>query len=128
MNLALWIVTGLLATAYFFGGGGKVVLSKQKIAATGHSAAWTEDWSAGSIKAIGVLEVLGALGLVLPAVLDITPVLVPMAAIGLMLVMIGAAIVRFRRQEFKLMVVDFVYLALLAFVLWGRLVAEPFTG
>ena len=39
MNLALWIVTGVLAAAYFFGGGGKLVLSKQKIAATGHSAA-----------------------------------------------------------------------------------------
>ncbi|MFD0203244.1 MULTISPECIES: DoxX family protein [Saccharothrix] len=128
MNLALWIVTGLLATAYFFGGGGKLVLSKQKIAATGHSAAWTENWSAGSIKAIGVLEMLGALGLVLPAVLDIAPVLVPAAAVGLMLIMIGAAIVRFRRGEFKLMVADLVYLALLAFVLWGRLVAEPFTG
>ena len=128
MNLALWIVTGVLATAYFLGGGGKLVLSKQKIAATGHSAAWTEDWSAGSIKAIGALEVLGAVGLVLPAVLDIAPVLVPLAAIGLVIIMIGAAIVRFRRQEFKLMVADFVYLALLAFVLWGRLVVEPFTG
>lgn len=128
MNLALWIVTGLLGTAYFLGGGGKLVLSKQKIVATGHSAAWAEDWSAGSIKAIGVLEVLGGVGLVLPAVLDIAPVLVPSAAVGLMIIMVGAAVVRFRRREFKLMVADFVYLALLAFVLWGRLVAEPFTG
>ncbi|KOX18777.1 membrane protein [Saccharothrix sp. NRRL B-16348] len=128
MNLALWIITGVLAAAYFFGGGGKLVLSKQKIAATGPSAAWTEDWSAGGIKAIGALEVLAGVGLVLPAVLDIAPVLVPLAAIGLMIIMVGAAIVRFRRREFKLMAVDLVYLALLAFVVWGRLVAEPFTG
>lgn len=128
MNLALWIITGVLAAAYFFGGGGKLVLSKQKIAATGPSAAWTEDWSAGGIKAIGALEVLAGVGLVLPAVLGIAPVLVPLAAIGLMIIMVGAAIVRFRRREFKLMAVDLVYLALLAFVVWGRLVAEPFTG
>jgi hypothetical protein len=120
MNLALWIVTGVLAAAYFLGGGSKLVLPKQKIAAAGHSAAWTEDWSAGSIKAIGALEVLGAVGLVLPAVLDIAPVLVPVAALGLMAIMVGAAVVRVRRREFTLMVVDLVYLVLLAFVVWGR--------
>ncbi len=128
MNLALWIVTGVLATAYFVGGTGKLVLPKRKIVATSHSAAWAEDWSAGSIKAIGALEMLAAVGLVLPAVLDIAPVLVPLAAIGLMMIMVGAAVVRSRRREFKLMAVDLVYLALLAFVVWGRFVAEPLTG
>ncbi|XVS62716.1 DoxX family protein [Actinosynnema sp. CA-299493] len=128
MNLALWIVTGVLAAAYVLGGGGKLVLSKQKIAATGPAAAWTEDWSAGAVKAIGAVEVLGGVGLVLPAVLGIAPVLAPSAAIGLMVVMVGATVVRVRRRELKLAVVDLVYLALLAFVVWGRLVAEPFTG
>ncbi|RKS06404.1 DoxX-like protein [Nocardiopsis sp. Huas11] len=128
MNLALWIVAGLLAAAYFFGGAGKLIMPKEKIAAFGPSARWVEDWSAGGVKAIGALEVLGGLGLVLPAVFGIAPVLVPLAALGLALVMVGAAITRIRRREFPLMAVDLVYLALNLFVVWGRLVAEPFTG
>ena len=126
MDVVLWIITAVLAAAYFFGGGGKLVLPKRKIAAFGPSSAWTEDWSAGAIKAIGAFEVLGGIGLVLPTVLDVAPVLVPLAAVGLMVVMVGAAIVRFRRAEFKLMVVDLVYLVLLAFVLWHH--ATALTG
>jgi len=126
MNIALWIVTGLLAAAYFFGGAGKLILSKDRIAAFGPSSKWTEDFSGGAVKAIGALEVLGALGLVLPAVLDIAPILVPLAALGLVLIMIGATVVRFRRHEFKYMVADLGYLVLAAFVAWGRFVIEPF--
>ncbi|MFJ6675421.1 DoxX family protein [Actinosynnema sp. NPDC091369] len=128
MNLALWIITGALAAAYVFGGAGKLIMPKERIAAFGPSAAWTEDWSAGGVKAIGAFEVLGGVGLVLPAVLGVAPVLVPVAGVGLMLIMLGAAVVRFRRGEVRLVAVDLVYLVLLAFVVWGRFVAEPFTG
>jgi hypothetical protein len=120
MNLTLWIVTGLLAVAYLAGGGGKLIVPKKKIAAFGPSARWVEDFSAGSVKAIGALEVLGAVGLILPAALDIAPVLVPLAALGLVLLMIGAVITRIRRHEFKFMVADLAYLALAGFVAWGR--------
>ncbi|MEU0493147.1 DoxX family protein [Nocardiopsis changdeensis] len=128
MDIALWIVAGLLAAAYFFGGGGKILIPKEKILATGAAAQWVEDVRPGTVKAIGALEVLGALGLILPPLLGIAPVLAPLAAIGLALIMVGAAITRIRRREFKLMAVDLVYLALNCFVAWGRLVAEPFTG
>ena len=128
MNIALWIVTGLLATAYLFGGGYKVITPKEKIAAAGPSARWAEDFSTGSVKAIGALEVLAAVGLVLPAVLNIAPVLVPLAALGLVLVMLGAAATRIRRHETKLLVVDLAYLALAAFVVWGRFGPASFTG
>lgn len=128
MNLALWIVAGLLAAAYLFGGAGKVIMPKEKIAAFGPSSRWVEDFSAGSVKAIGSLEVLAAVGLVLPAVLDIAPVLVPLAALGLAMLMFGAVITRIRRHEAKLMVVDLVYLALAVFVAWGRFGPESFTG
>jgi hypothetical protein len=67
-------------------------------------------------------------GLILPAALDVAPVLVPMAAIGLVLLMGGAARMRLRRREFKAMAGDLVYLALAAFVVWGRLGPESFTG
>jgi hypothetical protein len=92
------------------------------------SAAWVEDFSAGAVKAIAALEVLAALGLVLPAALDIAPVLVPLAATGLVMLMVGAVITRIRRHEFRFMVADLVYLALAGFVAWGRFGPESFTG
>ena len=128
MNLALWIVAGLLAVVYLAGGGGKLIVPKEKIVAVGPSGKWVEDFSAGTVKAIGALEVLAALGLVLPAAFGIAPVLVPLAALGLVMIMTGAAITRIRRHECKLMVADLAYLALAAFAAWGRLGPEPFTG
>ena len=89
---------------------------------------WAEDFSAGSLKAIGALEVLAAVGLVLPAALDIAPVLVPLAALGLVMIMVGAVITRIRRHEVTFMVADLVYLALAGFVAWGRFGPESFTG
>ncbi|WP_395112933.1 DoxX family protein [Antrihabitans spumae] len=127
MNIALWIVAGLLAIAYVAGGGGKVVLTKEKLIALGPSAEWAEEFSTGGVKAIGALEVLAAVGLILPAVLDIAPVLVPLAASGLVLIMIGATITRIRRREYTLMALDLVYLALAAFVAWGRFGPYSFT-
>ncbi|WP_370415494.1 DoxX family protein [Streptomyces fradiae] len=120
MNIALWIVTGLLATAYFLGGGFKLITPKEKIAALGHSGAWVEDFPAAGVKGIGALEMLGALGLVLPAALDIAPGLVPFAAVGLGLIMVGAAALRLRRREYSLVGVDLVYLVLLVVVAAGR--------
>ena len=133
MNTLLWIVAGLLAAAFLFSGGLKVILSKDKLRATGRilqmdAAAWTEDFSAGSIKAIGVLEVLAAIGLVLPPVLRIAPVLAPLAALGLVLLMIGAVITHIRRKEARAVVATLAYLTLAAVVVWGRLGVEPFTG
>ncbi|MCX4667140.1 DoxX family protein [Streptomyces sp. NBC_01381] len=128
MNLALWIVTGLLAVAYLLGGGFKVITPKEKIAASGASARWVEDFSDGGVKAIGAVEVLAAVGLILPAALDIAPILVPLAALGLVLLMIGAATVRIRRHENKLVAVDLIYVALAAFVAWGRFGPESFVG
>jgi hypothetical protein len=126
MNIALWAVAGLLALAYVGSGGLKVIMSKEKIAAMGPAAGWVEDFRPRSIKAIGVLEVLGGLGLVLPATLGIAPELVPLAALGLAMIMVGAAATRITRHEYKLMLADLGYLALISFVAWGRLGPEPF--
>jgi hypothetical protein len=73
MNLALWIVAGLLAVAYMFSGAGKLIMSKEKIAAMSEATGWVEDFSPGSLKTIGALEVLAAVGLILPAALDVAP-------------------------------------------------------
>jgi hypothetical protein len=128
MHLTLWIIAGLLATVYLASGGGKLIMPKEKIAAMTSSARWVDDFSAGAVKAIGALEVLAAVGLILPAALDIAPVLVPLAAGGLVFLMAGAVITRIRRREVKLMVADLVYLALAVFVAWGRFGPESFTA
>jgi hypothetical protein len=100
---------------------------KEKMAGMGAAARWVEDFSPGALKAIGALELLAAAGLILPAALDIAPVLVPLAATGAVLLFVGAVIMRLRRHEVYF-VVDLVYLALAAFVAWGRFGPESFTG
>ena len=81
----------------------------------------------GALKAIGALELLAAAGLILPAALDIAPVLVPLAATGAVVLFVGAVIMRLRRHEVYV-VLDLVYLAMAAFVAWGRFGPESFTG
>ncbi|CAL9502954.1 hypothetical protein SUDANB121_03491 [Nocardiopsis dassonvillei] len=128
MNTALWIITGLLTAVYLFSGFGKLFVPREKMAAMADAARWVLDFRPGTLKAIGALEILGAAGLTLPALLGIAPVLVPLAASGLALIMVGAVIVRVRRGETKAALGDGVYLALAAFVAVGRSVLEPFTG
>lgn len=82
MNIVLWMLAGLLALVFLAAGGMKLAQSKEKLAASPNMA-WTEDFSPGVITMVGALEVLAALGLILPAALDIVPVLVPVAAAGL---------------------------------------------
>ncbi|MGH3368187.1 MAG: DoxX family protein [Nocardioidaceae bacterium] len=128
MNTALWITAGLLAVAYLASGGGKLIMPTERIAAVGASAQWVEDFSPLSLKAIGTLEVLAAIGLILPAVLDIAPILVPLAALGLVMLMAGAVITRIRRHEPVFMLADLAYLVLAGFLAWGRFGPQPFTG
>jgi uncharacterized membrane protein YphA (DoxX/SURF4 family) len=118
MNVVLWIVASLLAVAFLGAGLMKLTQPKEQLAAKG--MAWTDDFSPGVVKLIGALEILAAIGLVLPAVLDIAPVLVPLAALGLVLIMIGAAITHARRKEPQMIVANVVLLALAALVAWGR--------
>jgi uncharacterized membrane protein YphA (DoxX/SURF4 family) len=118
VNVVLWIVAGLLAVAFLAAGLMKLTQPKKKLADSGMG--WTEDFSDGAVKGIGALEVLGAVGLILPAALGIVPVLVPIAATGLALLMLGAAVTHARRKESTNIVVNVVLLALAAFVAWGR--------
>jgi hypothetical protein len=119
MHVALWIVTGLLAAVFLVAAVNKLMLPKEKLAAA-PGGAWVEDFSPGALKTIGALEIVGVVGLFLPAALDIAPVLVPLAAVGLALVMVGAIITRLRRHEGWAILLNVAYLALAAFVAWGR--------
>ncbi|BCJ55433.1 hypothetical protein Asp14428_69080 [Actinoplanes sp. NBRC 14428] len=118
MNVVLWVVAAVLAVAFLGAGVMKLVQPKEKLAASGMG--WAESFSPGTIKLIGALEVLAAIGLILPAVLDIAPVLVPLAALGLVLIMIGAIVTHARRGENQAIGVNVVLLLLVAFVAWGR--------
>ncbi len=125
MNLALWIAAGVLAAVLLVAAINKLVIPKEKLVAF-PGAGWVEDFSPGALRAISALEILGAAGLILPAVLDIAPVLVPLAATGAVLLFAGAVITRLRRGERVTIVVDLVYLALAVFVAWGRFGPESF--
>jgi hypothetical protein len=82
--------------------------------------AWVNDFSAGAVKTIGILELFGALGLILPLATGILPWLTPLAAVGLILTMAGAAITHFRRGEFPMIGINLILLLLAGFVAYGR--------
>ena len=125
MNLTLWIIASLLAAVFLLAGGTKLVIPREKLAQA-PGGGWVNDFSAGFVKTLGAVELLGAAGLVLPAALDVAPVLVPLAAVGLATIMVGAAIVEFRRQESKHVLVNLTYLTLIAFVAIGRFGPQAF--
>jgi hypothetical protein len=127
MDLSLWIVAGLLAVVFLVASA-KLFVPKEKMAGMSASSRWVEDFSPGALKAIGALELLVAVGLILPAALDIAPVLVPLAAVGAGLLMVGAVITRLRRGEKATIVPDLIYLAMAVFVAWGRFGPESVTG
>ncbi|WP_077490986.1 DoxX family protein [Sinomonas mesophila] len=97
MLVALWIINGLLALAFLAAGALKTVRPKEALAGAGMP--WVEDFGSRTINLIGLAEVLAAVGLVLPLLLGVAPVLTPLAALGLLIVMIGAAVVHLRRRE-----------------------------
>jgi hypothetical protein len=125
MNLALWIVAGLLA-AVLLVSTSKAFVPKERIASVGHAAEWVLDFSPGALRAIAALELLAAAGLILPAALGIAPGLVPVTASCVALLFVGAATMRLRRGERATVVPDLVYLALAIFVAWGRFGPHPF--
>jgi uncharacterized membrane protein len=118
MNIALWIIAGLLAVSFLASGVLKLMWPRQKLITAG--MAWAGDFGDTTVYAIGVLEILAAVGLILPAVLDVAPVFVPVAAVGLALLMAGALVTHLRRRETQPLAVILILFALAVFVAWGR--------
>jgi uncharacterized membrane protein YphA (DoxX/SURF4 family) len=96
MNILIWIVSALVAIAFIAAGVMKLSQLKEKLAT---QMPWVNDVSASNVHIIGLLELLGGLGLVLPRLLNILPWLSVLAAIGLILDMIVAALLHIRRKE-----------------------------
>ncbi|MEV7391490.1 MULTISPECIES: DoxX family protein [unclassified Streptomyces] len=119
MNLALWIAAGLLAAVALTGGITKTFVPREKLAAA-HGGGWTGGVGDGFVKTLGILELLAAAGLVLPAVTGIAPVLVPVTAGCWILLMTGAMITHGRRGERAFVALNLVYLVIALAVAVGR--------
>jgi uncharacterized membrane protein YphA (DoxX/SURF4 family) len=117
MNIALWIIQGLLALMFLPAGMMKAFQYEKAQA----SLPWVKDSSKGFVAFIGISELLGGLGLILPWSTGLLPTLTPIAAFALAVIMLLAAIFHARRGENKGIGMNIVLLALLVFVGIGRL-------
>ncbi|RFU82727.1 DoxX family protein [Streptomyces triticagri] len=96
MNVAYWIVAGLLGLFYLYAGGAKLVRSREQLLPM---MAWVDSTPMPVVRALGTIEVLGAAGLVLPVLTGIAPWLASAAAIGFVILQIGATRVHLRRGD-----------------------------
>jgi putative oxidoreductase len=119
MNLALWVVQGLLALAYLAAGIMKV---SQPVESIGKRIDWVNAVSPGTVRFIGAAEFLGALGLILPLATGILSWLTVVAAAGLVIVQVAAVIFHLQRGEAKQVPMNLVLLILALAVVYGRAV------
>jgi uncharacterized membrane protein YphA (DoxX/SURF4 family) len=122
MNTTLWIIQGLLGALFTLVGVMKTVVPKEKLVAR---QGWAEDFSPSLIKLIGILEFLGGVGLVVPLATGIFPWLTPLAAVGLALTMLGAALTHLRRHEYSNIIANLLLLLLAVFIAYGRFIVLP---
>jgi hypothetical protein len=117
VNVFLGVLQIILAVAFLAAGSTKVIRPKSALR---ERMGWVDDYSDTGVKLIGAVEILGALGLILPAFTGIATILTPLAAAGLAIVMIGAVITHLRRGEVPGAVPAAVLFILSAIVVWGR--------
>lgn len=113
MNTIIWIAQGILAAVFLAAGLLKLTNTR---AALKDKTPYVEDFTDRQVKAIGTVEVLGAIGVVLPAALKVLPALSPIAACGQALTMVAAAATLIRRREYSHVPLNLVIFALAAFV------------
>jgi uncharacterized membrane protein len=119
MNTALWIVQGLLAAMFAFAGINKSLLSREKLL---KQFPWVADYPTGMVRFIGLSELLAAIGLIVPWLTGILPVLTPISAAGLCIIMVLATnLVHLKKKEYQGIVINIVIFLLAAFVVYGRL-------
>ncbi|HLF26846.1 MAG TPA: DoxX family protein [Anaerolineae bacterium] len=127
MNIVLWILQVLLAVNFLLHGRLMLVPPTLQAAPASRASGMAYIWAIppGFRRFIGVAEVLAAIGLILPGLTHILPWLTPLAATGLVIVMISAVIFHVRRREYSNIVFNLVLFALVAFVAYGRFVLSP---
>ena len=125
MNTLIWILQGLIALMFAMAGFMKLSKPKEELKKQG-SMAWVNDVSSSTLKLIGTLELLAALGLIVPQVTGIQSWLTPVAALGLVFTMIGALTLHIRRGDGRqALVVNVMLLLIAAFVAYGRYMLIP---
>ncbi|MEU8177844.1 DoxX family protein [Microbispora hainanensis] len=117
MDAFLWAVQGTLAAVFVVAGARQAIPSRSTLISR---MPWTADFPGAAIRLIGIAELAGAAGLVLPAATGIAPVLTPLAATGLALVMTLAAIFHARRHEYAAIPLTVVLFVTAAFTAWAR--------
>lgn len=122
MNISLWVVQGLLAAMFLMAGTNKLF---QSIPELSKMLPWVTQVPEGLVRFIGFSELLGGIGLLLPSILRIKPILTTYAAIGLAVVMLFAAIFHLSRGEMSVIGMNFIFMAMALFVAWGRSKKAP---
>ncbi len=122
MNAVLWVIQTLLALVFIMTGLMKLTQPKEKLAAR---MKWTEDASQPVVRAIGAVEILGGVGVILPYLTGILPWLTPLAAAGLVLTMIGASLTHIRLKEYSHIGLTALLLVLALLVAVGRFGIMP---
>jgi uncharacterized membrane protein YphA (DoxX/SURF4 family) len=123
MNIVLWIIQVLLALLFLFSGGMKLVIPPDVLMSMGSpNQVRLPGWF---IQFIGVCEVLGGLGLLLPGIFRIRTGLTPLAAVGLLIIVIGATTLTIIGDGLAAAIIPFVTSLLLAFVVYGRMHLAP---
>ena len=120
MNASLWVVAIVAAAISFAAAVNKLMQPKEKMLEQGPNMAWVEDFSDATLKRVGALEMLGALGLIVPQASGVAEVLTPIAAVGLILLQLGALVTHVRRREFRMLVIIVPLILALAYVAIGR--------
>jgi uncharacterized membrane protein YphA (DoxX/SURF4 family) len=114
-NTALWIVQSLLAVMFLLAGVPKLVMSAEQMAAPGPIQV-----PVAFVRFIGICEILGAIGMILPGLTGIKPGLTPLGAAGLVIIMIGATVINLVDGPAPAAALTVVLAALSAFVVYGR--------
>ncbi len=122
MNIALWIVQGLLALAFLLAGSMKAFAPLNTVR---KNMSWANDVGVPFVRFIGVAELLGGIGLILPAITGIQSWLTIAAALGLVVVMVSASIFHASRREYQNIGMNIVLLLLAAFIVLGRWALAP---
>lgn len=121
LHIGLWVAQGLLAAAFGMAGFMKITMPVEELAKNGMS--FVTNYGIGTVRFIGISEVLGALGLILPAALRIKPILTPLAAVGIAIIMVLATSYHVTNSE--PFAPTIILLLLASFVAWGRFKKSP---
>jgi uncharacterized membrane protein YphA (DoxX/SURF4 family) len=124
-NIGLWVAQGLLAVLYVGAGFTKLTTPIATLATM--NMTWAPDLPELFVRFVGFMEILGGIGLLLPALTRILPLLSPLAGVGVSIVQVGAIVLHASRGEFAMLPFNAVLLALSLFIVWGRTRKAPVT-